>query len=232
MRSGRGRQRAAMIVAHGQPSAPGPADAEVVALAGRVAAFLPGWKVEGATLAAEGSLARAVAACAGLELTVCPLFMADGWFTTVYLPSRLAEAGAGDVRLLPAFGLDPAVQRLTVDLARQALSDGKAILLAAHGSGRSPAPARVAEDMARLIAAETGARVEAGFIEQDPHIAEVARRLGPGAICLPFFAARGGHVVADLPQVLQDGGFAGKILDPVGCDPAVPALIADQLSRG
>ncbi len=224
----------AIIVAHGQPSAPVPADAEIIALAGRVASFLPGWRVEGATLAAEGSLSRAVAACAGKIIAVYPMFMADGWFTTVHLPARLSEAGAGAVWQLPAFGLDPAVHRLTVDLARQALSVGTtdAILLAAHGSGRSQAPARVADDMARRIAAETGANVEAGFIEQDPRIAEVARRLGPQAICLPFFAARGGHVLTDLPEALAEGGFAGTLLDPVGCHAAVPQVIADRLRRG
>ena len=234
MQHGESGLEAAIIVAHGQPSAPGPADAEIIALAGRVARFLPGWRVEGATLAAEGALARAVAACAGRIIAVYPMFMADGWFTTVQLPARLAEAGADKIRQLPAFGLDPAVQRLTVDLARQALSAGTtdAILLAAHGSGRSPAPARVADDMARRIAAETGANVEAGFIEQDPRIAEVARRLGPKAICIPYFAARGGHVLTDLPEALGEGGFAGTLLDPVGCQAAVPQIIADRLRRG
>lgn len=233
MQRGDTGHRAAIIVAHGQPSAPGPADAEIIALAGRVAGFMPGWTVEGATLAAEGSLSRAVTACAGMALSVYPLFMADGWFTTVHLPTRLAAAGAGDVRILPAFGLDPAVQRLTVELARKALSAeaSDAILLAAHGSGRSPAPALVAEGMARLIAAETGANVKAGYIEQDPLISDVARSLGPGAICLPYFAARGGHVVSDLPLALDEAGFAGTLLEPVGCHPDVPELIADRLRR-
>jgi sirohydrochlorin ferrochelatase len=84
--------------------------------------------------------------------------------------------------------------------------------------------------MADRIAAATGlGRVETGFIDQSPRIAEVARRLGPGAVCLPFFAARGGHVIDDLPQALDEAGFTGTLLDPVGVDPRVPGLIAAAL---
>jgi sirohydrochlorin ferrochelatase len=164
-------------------------------------------------------------------MVVYPLFMADGWFTQTHLPDRLAAAGAGAVTQLAPFGLDPAVQELTVDLARTAAEQGATeLLLAAHGSFRSPAPAAVARAMAAKISAETGlAQVETGFIDQSPRIAEVARGLGPSAVCLPFFAARGGHVIDDLPQALAQAGFAGALLDPVGLDPRVPGLIAAAL---
>jgi sirohydrochlorin ferrochelatase len=133
--------------------------------------------------------------------------------------------------MLAPFGLDPAVQDLTVDLARRAAGRGATeLLLAAHGSFRSPAPAAVARAMAAKISAATGlARVLPGFIDQSPRIAEVARDLGPTAVCLPFFAARGGHVIDDLPQALAEAGFAGDLLDPVGLDPRVPGLIAAAL---
>ena len=104
------------------------------------------------------------------------------------------------------------------------------LLLAAHGSGRSDAPAAVAVAMADLIARQTGiGRVQAGFIDQPPRIAQVAAGLRHGAICLPFFAARGGHVTDDLPAALAEGGFRGSVLDPVGLHPAVPQVIAAAL---
>ena len=112
MAEGGRAERVALIVAHGQPSDPGPAEAEIAALAARVAARLPGWSVRSATLAAEGALAAAVAGEG--PIVVYPLFMADGWFTQTHLPARLAAAGAADARLLAPFGLDPAVQALTV----------------------------------------------------------------------------------------------------------------------
>ena len=220
----------ALIVAHGQPSDPRPAAAEIEALAARVAALLPGWQVGAATLAEPGALARAVAA--GPPGLVHPLFMAGGWFTQVNLPARLAAAGGHGWRITDPLGTDPALHDLTVAIVREALAGAAAgsILLAAHGSSRSPAPAEVAQRMARRLTAETGLPCDAAFIEQPPRIAEAARGRGD-ALCLPFFAARGGHVAQDLPAALAEAGFAGRVLPPVGLDPRVPGLIAAALAR-
>ena len=221
----------AVIVAHGQPSDPGPAEAEIAALAARVAAELPGWSLRSATLAQEDALARALDGAD--HAFVYPLFMADGWFTQTHLPARLAAVSGAGITQLPPFGLDPAVQALTVTLALEAavaaggLPQDTEVLLAAHGSFRSPAPAAVARAMAQLLADKGGfRRVETGFIDQDPQIATVAKSFGPGALCLPFFAARGGHVIDDLPEALAEAGFTGRLLDPVGLDSRVPGLIA------
>lgn len=220
-----------VIVAHGQPSDPGPAEAEIAALAARVAAALPDWSVRSATLAQEDALVRALDGAD--HAIVYPMFMADGWFTQTHLPARLAAAGGARITQVLPFGLDPAVQALTVTLALEAAAAaGRApqdmeILLAAHGSFRSPAPAAVARTMALQLATRGGfRRVEAGFIDQDPQIATVAKVFGDGALCLPFFAARGGHVIDDLPEALAEAQFTGRLLDPVGLDSRVPGLIA------
>jgi sirohydrochlorin ferrochelatase len=224
----------AVIVSHGQPSDPAPPEAALAALAAAVAAHLPGWTVRSATLAQPGALA---AACAGADRPVVyPLFMADGWFTQTHLPARLADAGALAPRVLSPFGLDPAVQDLATRLVREALARGlghEGVLLAAHGSFRSPAPAAVARVVAGRIAAETGlAPVAPAFIDQDPRIAEAARDFGPGSICLPFFAAAGDHVTSDLPRALAEAGFRGQVLPALGLDRRVPLLIAQALRAG
>lgn len=226
---------AALIISHGQPSDPAPAEAEIAALAARVQALMPDWHVASATLATEGALAEQVAK-AGPQGFAYPLFMADGWFTRDHLPKRLAEARGSGWTVLDPFGIDDAVQRLTIDLAREAAATrglhaaDTSVLLAAHGSFRSPAPARVANAMAARLATETGfARVEAAFIDQSPRIAEAAAGFPAGSLVLPFFAARGGHVVDDLPEALAEAGFDGTLLDPVGLDARVPALIAAAL---
>lgn len=218
--------RTALIVAHGQPSDPGPAAAEIAALAAKVAPHLPGWRVRAATLAEDGALPHEIAA-AGAPGLVYPLFMAGGWFTQTNLPRRLAAAGGQGWRIAAPFGTDPAVTDLAVTLAREALAKtpAPAILLAAHGSFRSPAPAEVARACAARLASALGLPCEAGFIDQTPRIAEIARTM-PDALCLPFFAARGGHVVEDLPTALASAGFRGRVLPPLGLDPRVPALIA------
>lgn len=227
---------AALIVAHGQPSDPEPAEAEIAALAARVQALMPDWHVRSATLAMPGALAARLkeAGPAGL---VYPLFMAGGWFTRVNLPAKLAEAGAAGWRVLPPFGEDGAVQALAVTLAREAIAGRDprdcALLLAAHGSFRSTAPAEVAVRMAWKIWAEAGiGDVVPAFIDQQPQIATVAAAMPVGAVVLPFFAARGGHVIDDLPEALEEAGFEGQVLPPLGLDPRVPGLIAAALRAG
>ena len=227
--------RVALIVSHGQPSDPDPAEAVLAVLAGQVAALLPDWDVRSATLARPGALAPAVQGEPGL---VYPMFMAGGWFTREQLPGRMAAAGAVGWEYLPPFGVDMAVQGLCMAMAREAAAAlgltpaGCDILLAAHGSGRSPAPAHVANAMAARLRQEVGfRRAEAYFIDQSPRIA-TARGFGAAALCLPFFAAKGGHVAVDLPQALTEAGFGGKVLPPLGHDPRVPDLIAMALRRG
>jgi len=228
---------AALIVAHGQPSDPLPAGAEIAFLAAKVQALMPGWHVRSATLAEPDALARAIAA-AGPDGLVYPLFMAGGWFTATHLPARLAEAGGVNWQILPPFGLDGDVQSLALTMVREGLalpagSRGQSsVLIAAHGSFRSPAPAEVAFGLARKVAQDLGVgRVEVGFIDQSPRIAEVAAGLPSDAIVLPFFAARGGHVMDDLPAALGEAGFTGRVLPPLGLDPRVPGLIRRALHR-
>ena len=213
-------QKVAIIVSHGQPSDPEPAEAELAELAAGVAGLLPGWQLRSATLAAPGALAKAVKGAPGL---CYPMFMAGGWFTGVHLPRRLTEAGGAGWRILPPFGLDQAVQDLAVRMVAEA--GGGAVLVAAHGSFRSAAPAAVARALALRLLAAGATRCEAYFIDQTPQIA-TALGFGAGALCLPFFAARGGHVVDDLPKALAEAGFGGRVLTPLGCEARVPGLIA------
>lgn len=226
---------AALIISHGQPSDPAPAEAELAALAARVQALMPDWHVASATLATPDALADQIAK-AGPQGLAYPMFMADGWFTRDHLPKRLAEAGGTGWHVLDPFGIDEGLQRLTVTLATEAAAAhglapaDTALLLAAHGSFRSPAPARVANAMADRLKQDAGfARVEAAFIDQTPRIVEAATGFPAGSMVLPFFAAKGGHVIDDLPEALAEAGFNGTLLEPVGLDPRVPALIAAAL---
>jgi sirohydrochlorin ferrochelatase len=219
----------ALIVAHGQPSDPRPAGTALEALADRVQALIPGWQVYAATLAEDGAIARGVAGRAGG--VVFPMFMTGGWFTRVQIPKRLAEAraqvGAGGWTVLEPFGCDPAVHDLCVTLAREA--GAERVILAAHGSFKSPVPSDIALHVAGRIAAEAGIACEAGFIDQDPQLSSLT---GGAGVCLPFFAAEGGHVSDDIPEALAKAGFTGHILPPVGLDVRVPGIIAAAILRG
>ena len=209
-------------MAHGQPSDPGPAEAALARLAAAV--DLPGWRVGSATLAAPGALAAALAEM-GPGGVVFPMFMAGGWFTRVHLPGQLAAAGAVDWRVLEPFGCLEAVQDLAVQVAVE--TGAAEVILAAHGSFKSPVPAAIAGRVAGMIAAR-GLRVGCGFIDQEPRLAGL-RGFGAGTVCLPFFAAGGGHVTDDIPAALAEAGFEGRILPALGLDARVPGIIADAV---
>lgn len=219
----------AIIVSHGQPGDPGPQQRAIEDLAARVAARDPGCPVVGATLAMPGALA----AVAGDDSLIYPMFMAEGWFTRTELPRRLAQAGAGGARVLRPFGTDPALPGLIVAQAHgAAAAQGWAprdttLLLSAHGSQRSQASFAITTALAESIAPQF-ARVVTGFVEQEPFIADAARGLSR-AVSLPLFALRAEHVLDDLPQALDRAGFTGPRLDPIGLAPEVPALIAASI---
>jgi len=226
--------REALIVAHGQPSDPAPAEADLDRLRAAVGALLPAWSVRAATLAAPGVLDRALE---GLRApVVLPFFMADGWFTRDELPRRLAGAGRTDLILLPAFGTTEAALDLAVRTVDAAVrTNGWALprtrlLLAAHGSGRSKAPALAADRFRQVLSNRLPlAEVRLGYIEQDPFLQAAATDMGTPTLCLPLFVANWGHMLHDVPQALQAAGFSGPCLAPLGTLAEVPRLIAQSL---
>jgi len=218
----------ALVISHGQPSDPEPAEASLTILAGQVAALLPGWQIGSATLAAPGALERATARL-GPKGLAFPLFMAGGWFARVHLPAKLAAAGAPGWQVLEPLGCDPAVHDLAIRLVQAQGADR--ILLAAHGSFKSPVPSDIAQHVAGRIAAQTGIRAEAAFIDQDPQLAGVTG-YGVKSVCLPFFAADGDHVGKDIPAALQKAGFQGRLLPALGLDAQIPGIIARAILAG
>jgi sirohydrochlorin ferrochelatase len=218
-----------LLVSHGQPSDPVPAEAELATLAAAVRRLMPETQVLSATLAAPGALANAVAQ-AKSPGRVYPLFMAGGWFTRVQLPARLAETGSRGWTVLEPMGCDPRIHALAIEILRENLP-ASSILLAAHGSGKSPAPAAIATRLAARIASELGIGAEAAFLDQAPRIAEASSH-GPNAICLPFFAASLSPVTEDVPEALAQSGFRGRVLPALGLDARLPSLIAASARAG
>lgn len=230
-------RRTAIIVSHGQPSDPDPAEAELAQFAAKVAADLPEWQVRPATLAKPGAFEAALAASGPAPL-IYPFFMTAGWFTGDALRKRLVTAP--EAQVLSPFGSDPALPALTADLLRRVIADQgwemaqTRLFLAAHGSGRSRNAARDTQGFAAALAPLLPLQeIRLGFIEEPPFLADQAFDLGERAICLPFFAARGGHVTDDIPEALDLAAFGGLRLDPIGCAAGVPALVARalQMSR-
>ena len=222
----------AIIVSHGQPSAPDPAEAVLSDFASRVARDLPGWHVGAATLAKPGALDAALAD-AGPGALIYPMFMTEGWFTREALRQRLDTHKA---HVLPPFGRDPSLPAMAADLIAGVLrdrgwqADDVRVFIAAHGSGRSPNSARNTHAFRDALAGITNlAEIRVGFVEEPPYLADEAFDLGPKSICLPYFAAKGGHVTDDIPEALELAQFEGMLLDPLGCAPGAPGVVAAAL---
>lgn len=226
---------AAILVAHGAPADPEPQDLVLHDLAKRVGALLPDWEIRGATLAREGSLACALDGL--VAPLIYPFFMAEGWFTKRELPRRVAEAGHPDLTYLDPLGVDPDLPDLIARAAQGAameagLTPSKThLLLAAHGSKIARKSKDASYAMAEHMRQQAGfAAVSVGLIEEEPFLAKAAAGLG-ATVCVPFFALRAGHVIGDLPDALEEAGFEGPCLPPIGEHDEIPALIAAALIR-
>ncbi|MDX2485808.1 MAG: CbiX/SirB N-terminal domain-containing protein [Pseudodonghicola sp.] len=222
----------AVLVAHGQPSAPAPAEAALAALAAKVQ-VLAQVPVGAATLAAPGALEAALQRLAP-EGVIYPVFMADGFFVRKTLLARL---GGHPARVLPPMGRDPGLPALAAaHLGAECAARGwdaaqVSVLIAAHGSARGPRAAAAAHDFgAALAALWPGAAPGFGFVEEAPFLADAAQGLPERTLCLPFFAAAGGHYREDVPQALACAAFPGVLLPPMGLHRDVPALIARALA--
>ena len=223
----------ALIVAHGQPSDPAPAEAALATYAAEVDALCDGVNVGSATLAAPGMLERRLESLPN-DTVIYPLFMAKGWFVTSALPKRLGDQQR---RILDPLGVDPQLPALVADALSDVLAESKweasstNLVLAAHGSGRSRNPAAVATAFAAELEQRlTFKSFHLGFVEEPPSIAEAASGLDRQALCLPFFACTGGHVLEDVPQELSNAGFTGQVMPVVGELPRIKTHISAILS--
>jgi len=224
----------ALIVAHGQPSSPDQAEASLAEFAAQVQTHAKGYSIGSATLAAPNALEAVLEASADLAV-IYPLFMTKGWFVTQALPKRL---GAAQVQILEPFGLDPSLPTLAAE-AIQALAARNGwsvsdleVVLAAHGSGRSRNPAAVTRDFGHALQARLGCKdLKVGFVEEEPTIEHAAHATDKYAICLPFFAAQGGHADEDVPTALRAANFQGEHMPVLGAFSAVPELIAQSIVK-
>jgi len=224
----------ALIVSHGQPSDPAVAEAALRRLADLVGLQLPDWNIGSATMAAKGALQRAREQHPAAP--IYPLFMADGWFTGTALPERLIKSDLQ--HLLPPLGMDHRLPALAVDVLTQMLAtrdwqmSETCLIIAAHGGKTSKNPAKAAVHFTNQVRDLSGFNdVRLGFIEEQPELSCIARDAGKQTICLPFFAANGRHVRADIPAALRLAGYQGITLDAIGHAAQIPDLIAQSLRQ-
>ncbi len=168
-------------------------------------------------------------------MLIYPLFMTDGWFVRSALPKRLGTAPA---QILPPLGMAEGLPGLVTDHLQQQLhargwtASQTSLLVASHGSGRSSRSKQATEDFVTALGARLAfATTITGYVEEAPYFPDVAQGVTGQALCLPFFAAYGGHVKEDITDALSAAQFTGDLLDPIGTFPNIPAFIADRLRR-
>ncbi|GHF23663.1 cobalamin biosynthesis protein CbiX [Amycolatopsis deserti] len=105
------------------------------------------------------------------------------------------------------------------------------IVLAAHGT-RDPQGARVIEDLADRVRAETPVPVRVAYADvRQPDVATVLDSVrGYQAIVVPAFLAAGYHVRTDIPaQIAASGHRNVRLADPFGPAPELVGVMRDRL---
>lgn len=161
------------------------------------------------------------------DITVVPLFTAQGYFTQTVIPAEMGLEGAltqrqGKIiryaRTLSEHPYLNNVARLRVQEAVQTLgvpSDQIAVAVIGHSTRRNPESRKATEAQADLIR-ELGvaAQVEAVYLDDSPAIADLYRlTTAPYLIAMPYFLALGSHTTIDVPAELglQPGQTEGQV---------------------
>lgn len=226
--------REALIVAHGQPSAPEPPEQWLQGFAAAVNQHISNWTIRAATLATPHALERQVSAISPGSL-VFPMFMAEGFFVSKMLPDRLGDA---DLQVLPPLGFHPKLPDVAANGVKSALKDRKwqqgesHLLLAAHGSAKGPKAAESAFAFQDALSKRFEAlEISVGFVEEAPFVADAARPLPEQSLCLPFFALEGDHCRQDIPEALEKAKYTGITLPPLGTWPETAKLAAEAIQN-
>ena len=226
---------ALLVVAHGD-GGERPRDDTVRLLAERLAKRLD-IPVDWATLKRPETFAAAHArlGAAAERLAVYPLFMAAGFFVRVKLPKLLAEAGFGEARLLPVFGLDPRLVDLVEHRLRSVASmqGGREpkdfrIVLVAHGSASGDTGSRRAtEAIAADLSYRLATALHVAFIEEAPFFDEV---IGAGAeIVVGLFVSAGTHALDDVAACVAKTASVRHHVATVGDDAGVADMVLAAL---
>jgi sirohydrochlorin cobaltochelatase len=161
---------------------------------------------------------------------VVPYFAGLGKHTEQLIPERLGLPGRAGIRYCPPVGCHPALPGL---IHRRALAAAKnpadtTLLLIGHGSregGANRTPEAIAESLRRLGGF---AEVVTAYLEQAPFAADWRELVHyPNVVAQPLLLSAGMHASDDLPPLFE--GSTGVLLQGVGTDEEIAALILDQI---
>ncbi len=178
----------------------------------------------------EDALRRA--ATGGAAVLIYPFFISDGYFMGI-LRERIDALGLEPApRLLAPFGADPGlpalIMRRALEAARSAgfVPEETRLLVIGHGSQVSPANAQATRAMiATLAAMRRFARVEAGFIEEPPLVADAVAAGERRTVVVGYLTGEGMHAQADVPRAIAASGGRAVYAGAIGVDDSVREMI-------
>ncbi len=200
------------------------------------------WKEEPALSRALESFSPAVK-----DITVVPLFIAEGYFTGKVIPREMRLSGRVNtvdgqrVLYTPPIGSHPMLARVLIERAMESGATGReALVVLGHGTPRDPRSA--ANTLLQVEAVRNLGpfpEVAAAFIDQDPDMRDIFSIVkAPDIIMVPLFIADGWHVGQTIPGDMQvDGattirdGRSLRFARAAGTHPAVTDVVLELFAE-
>lgn len=184
------------------------------------------------------------------DITVVPLFTAQGYFTQTVIPAEMGLSGAVThrdgriIRYARTLNEHPYLS----EVVRQRVSDAMGVLkltpeqtavaIIGHSTRRNPESRRATEgQVAQISASGLAAEVQAVYLDDSPEIAEIYNLTTvPNLIAVPYFLAAGSHTTLDVPDELgvteletaqQVNGRTVYYTQPVGVDETLRTVILE-----
>lgn len=150
------------------------------------------------------------------NITIVPLFTAQGYFTQTVIPTEMmlrgaiTQIGSHTIRYARTLNEHPYLS----DIVRQRIEDTAhllqaparniAIAIIGHSTRRNPESRRATEvQVAKIRESGLAAEVYGVYLDDRPGIAEIYRLThSPYVIAVPYFLALGSHTTIDVPHEL------------------------------
>jgi len=227
---------ALLIVAHGERGGMGD-DRLVHAVADRLEGRGDYRTVKGCFISKEPTLKTTVEDLSPGPVTICPLFMSNGYFVKQAIPASIEETR--EVRVLAPIGLSPRLPQLVAGLARDAAGGSGRVardcrlLLVAHGSKHDTASRDATRSVAACIEQSNDfAGVEMCFLEESPFLDDQLGQIEGPVIAAGLFIGEGMHGGEDLPAAIAKSGRDDIVMSrPLGQAAGLMDLIVDDLDE-
>ncbi len=161
------------------------------------------------------------------DITMIPLFTAQGYFTQTVIPIEMGLTGpltvqnGRTIRYARTLSEHPYLSRVVRQRVENALRlsgarpDEAAIAIIGHSTKRNPESRKATEAQAAMIrAVYPAAQVVDIYLDDDPGIETIYDLTSaPVLIAVPYFLALGSHTTIDVPErlLLEPGQTAGQI---------------------